>query len=523
MGLARLVQHASLLLCCMSLLSVDASEGPQHGSNASELDVTTASELLQQNGSNASSMAAAALAEVAASSPARLRGSVAQPLASDPAASARVEHSLVASELQPCTEKETCLQIVDEFLARQPKQQGQGTSLLQAYDSPIQGGAGPCGALCYLRPRCVSDRCRYYVYDNAVAAIYFVHRGKLSEAKLILDTLKPLLYPQPGHLKLLYSAYAENGDVLDWSIDTGNNAWVGMAFVHYAAASGEACYVHIARDILHSLADQAGCNDELQGFMGRLPRGRGKYRATEHNIDMFALSRMLGERELQGRAASFVSQMYGFNDFGREAYATGTAGKWICDNSKDGGSPIAADTQFWNLLSDADPDAGRKQSSLQFALRPSSEGGLLADDVDIIGDGARLRGVRFTTKGSGAQWENTASAVMGIGFYAAVYKDEGSISDHLQRMQDSLLHQLLEYRSVLASVRGGNYQAYKYGNPDPAFPGGSDTGLGWTYLRYPHLAATAWTGLMLLEANPFAPPDQQLPSSAPDGSCPATR
>ena len=30
------------------------------------------------------------------------------------------------------------------------------------------------------------------------------------------------------------------------------------------------------------------------------------------------------------------------------------------------------------------------------------------------------------------------------------------------------------------------------------YPGGSDTGIGWTYLRYPHAAATAWTGLLML-------------------------
>jgi len=456
----------------------------------------------------------------------RLRGAASEASTFSSAAATASEEASPPSPLalQPCAHKEECLQLIDTFLAKQPKQQGEANSLLQAYDSPAVGGGGPCGALCNLRPRCVSDRCRYYVYDNAVAAIYFTRRGKMLEAKLILDSLKSLLYPSPRSLTLLYSAYAENGDVLDWSIDTGNNAWVGMAFVHYASASGDACYAQIAREILHSLADQSRCDDDLQGFMGRLPRGVGKYRATEHNIDMFALARMLGEQDLQNRAGRFVSKMYGFDGGSPQTYATGTAGKQICDASKDEGSPVAADTQFWNLLSDADPDATRKRSSLQFVLRPSSEGGLLAEDADIIGDGARLLGVRFTTRGTGAQWENTASAVMGIGFYDAVYGDEGeTVSTDLAGMRDSLLHQLVEYGSVLASVRGGNYQAYAQGNPDPTYPGGSDTGLGWAYLRYPHLAATAWTGLMLLEANPFAPPSTGLPTSSPDASCPAAR
>jgi len=499
---------------------VEASETHSGEGNHARAAIT---EIPQDSGSNASVMASEAIAsEVVERSSAHLRGSSAKLQLSDPDAGVQDERRLVATELKPCAQKEDCLLLVDAFLSRQPRQQGPGKSLLQAYDSPPQGGGGPCGSLCYLKPRCVSDQCRYYIYDNAVAAIYFAHRGKLSEAKVILDSLKPLLYPKPGNVQLLYSGYAENGDVLDWSIDTGNNAWVGMAFVHYSVASGDACYRHIARDILNSLADQAGCNDELQGFMGRLPRGEGKYRATEHNIDMFALSRMLGAKELQGRAATFVSRMYGFSDHIPEAYATGTAGKVICDTSQDEGSPVAADTQFWNLLSDADPDADRKRTSLNSVLRPASAGGLLADDTDIIGDRAHLTGVRFTTEGSGAQWENTASAVMGIGFYDSVYRAQGDISSHRASMQDSLLHQLAEYGAVLASVRGGNYEAYTQGNSDPAFPGGSDTGLGWSYLRYPHLAATAWTGLMLLEANPFAPPSNGPPTTTVDPSCPAT-
>ena len=46
--------------------------------------------------------------------------------------------------------------------------------------------------------------------------------------------------------------YAGAG-VADGALDTGNNAWVGMAFAHFAAASGEACYADVSRDILFAL------------------------------------------------------------------------------------------------------------------------------------------------------------------------------------------------------------------------------------------------------------------------------
>ena len=68
-----------------------------------------------------------------------------------------------------------------------------------------------------------------------------------------------------------------------------------------------------------------------------------------------------------------------------------------------------------------------------------------------------------------------------------------------------------------ASVLGGNYATFvnisaeraSFGGGDIAdlpplnktqypYPGGSHTGIGWTYLRYGHAASTAWAGLLLM-------------------------
>jgi len=66
--------------------------------------------------------------------------------------------------------------------------------------------------------------------------------------------------------------------------------------------------------------------------------------------------------------------------------------------------------------------------------------------------------------------------------------------------------------------------------PAAEHPGGSDTGVSWAYLRYPHLASTAWTGLLLLyqaddwqpvweDANPLAAPADAVPAGDGDTSC----
>lgn len=419
----------------------------------------------------------------------------------------------------PCNVTSTCLTIVDNFLARQRTFSllPPSRSLLQTF-GPAAGG-GPCGALCELTPHCVGEQCRFDVYDNAVAAIYWSRRGDLSQARVILDAFRELLYPpappgQQRQLQLLNPAYSNTGAVLEWKLDTGNNAWVGMAFAHFAAASGEACYTAVARDILHTLARETRCDDVLGGFMGVSPRPMGTYRSTEHNIDMFALARMLGETALQAQAGRFVAQMFAFDPNHPQTYATGTSATGPCAVTRNALTPVAADTQFWNLLADADPSPSRKAASLAYTLRPAADGGLLSRDRDAIGDGQELLGLRFSTLGHGAQWENTASAVIGLGYYVAVYKQAPDfVQDALLGMRTGVLHQLEEYHGVLASVLGGNYQAWMSRGRDDAYPGGSDTGLGWTYLRYPHTAATAWAGLMLLEVDPFLPPPGGVPGA----------
>mmetsp|Transcript_109607 Transcript_109607/g.338345 ORF Transcript_109607/g.338345 Transcript_109607/m.338345 type:complete len:86 (+) Transcript_109607:168-425(+) len=49
-------------------------------------------------------------------------------------------------------------------------------------------------------------------------------------------------------------------------------------------------------------------------------------------------------------------------------------------------------------------------------------------------------------------------------------------------------------------------------------PGGSATGIGWTYLRFTHTAATAWTGLALLGVSPYDPPVTAMSAAGSDVS-----
>lgn len=461
------------------------------------------------------------------------------------------------------------LKTIDAFLDKQPRQTylPGGVGLLQTF-GPNSISGGDCGKeFCELPEPCpfgASGHCRFDVYDNAVAAIYYIKRGKLKEARRILDAFLHLLYPPKkvphlsfgnpqdhlpsGHwLTLCGASYWDGsveagtysgGSLADGAVDTGNNAWVGMAFVHYAAAADNSCFAVVARDILQALKKGNHCEDKLQGFKARLRPYPGEYRSSEHNIDIFAFARMLGDDKVEARAGKFIESMYNYDSRYKDVYSIGTSGTVDCDVAINGHSPIATDAQVWSLLAGADPVKARKAASLGFVLKPAvgPKGGMLTSDKDIIGNaagGKPLEGVKFTNWGNGAQWELTASAVMAMIRYRDTYgpdADGVDVSKHINSMRGSLLALLDRYGAVPASVLGGNYAAYKKNNHSSPYPGGTDTGMDWTYFRYPHLTATAWTGLSLLyqgddkqavnhDANPYGIPTKPVSPSNADTKC----
>eukprot|EP00930_Biecheleria_cincta_P005566 TRINITY_DN106496_c0_g1_i1.p1 TRINITY_DN106496_c0_g1~~TRINITY_DN106496_c0_g1_i1.p1 ORF type:complete len:493 (-),score=66.10 TRINITY_DN106496_c0_g1_i1:263-1741(-) len=445
------------------------------------------------------------------------------------------------------------LDLVDSFLTLQPRQDLEGTDgLIRTFGPPLCGGEDPCD----LPPSCPAGKeelCRYDVYDSAVAAIYFVKRGRAELALPILDTFTKLLYPTgPVPLGRLYTDLPSNRtltllaaslrshghgseSIAEQHVDTGNNAWVGMAFAHYASATGSACHALVAHDILEALRRSTSCNDALRGFMGR-PQSSGFYRSSEHAIDMYALARMLGETEVQQSARAFVKGMWGQNSNPgcSQTYHSSTSGAKRCDPSpRLDNTAVAADVQIWGILAQVDLDPARVHGLLEFSFSPD---GLWTQDEDLAYPNEDpLLGVRFSSFGNGAQWEISAGFAMALKESGTVMSQFLSnqtasqsavvkmLEDRRQQVLSSLRILLRRYRCIPGSVLGGNFSAWKQNRQCAKHgtcgrhPGGSDTGLGWAYFRYPHVASTAWAGLLFLQeagapnVNPFATPANQMP------------
>mmetsp|Transcript_5010 Transcript_5010/g.13982 ORF Transcript_5010/g.13982 Transcript_5010/m.13982 type:complete len:138 (-) Transcript_5010:35-448(-) len=110
----------------------------------------------------------------------------------------------------------------------------------------------------------------------------------------------------------------------------------------------------------------------------------------------------------------------------------------------------------------------------------------------------------------------------------------GGLDKYIDAARDSFKTILSMYGGIPNTVLGGNYGAWQlfssYRDINPDYPGGSDTGLGWPYLRYLGTAPTAWAGLMLLfqagadeavdpNANPYAAPSKPVPAAAAPADC----
>merc|ERR1740130_870154 len=82
--------------------------------------------------------------------------------------------------------------------------------------------------------------------------------------------------------------------------------------------------------------------------------------------------------------------------------------------------------------------------------------------------------------------------------YRAMYGEHYGVTAKINQARDSLKGLLNVYGVVPASVLGGNIDAWHRVRHQDPYPGGSDTGIGWTYLRYPHMASTVWSGFALM-------------------------
>eukprot|EP00931_Biecheleriopsis_adriatica_P013083 TRINITY_DN11440_c0_g1_i1.p1 TRINITY_DN11440_c0_g1~~TRINITY_DN11440_c0_g1_i1.p1 ORF type:complete len:443 (+),score=75.13 TRINITY_DN11440_c0_g1_i1:83-1411(+) len=345
---------------------------------------------------------------------------------------------------------------------------------------------------------------RHDVYDSALAAIYFVERGSLTSAKQMLDTMTAGLYNSshalagqkipvttklpsgvpPETFRLLVNSVGDC-DCVDWASDMGNNAFVGLAFSKYAAATGDSCYALVARDILTAIDASRGCpSSPWKGWKRRLPPMKDHdTRSTEHAIDIGALAQMLEDSQQRSDASIFVARMFNASN-PRYVIGTATDGDILSPEWQ-----VITDTTVWNVAADADyAHPEHMAEALKNVIK-------FNDWTDNGSYGYDYHGVRFSSGGEGIQWEVTASTV--VAFDGFMSRHPKYVDDELRDMyasnvslyRASVEQMIQEYGYMMACIHPNGC----WRGVDPPYP----------YPVKASVAATAWAGLMLLKSNPY--------------------
>ncbi|NLE58518.1 MAG: hypothetical protein GX616_09175 [Planctomycetes bacterium] len=346
------------------------------------------------------------------------------------------------------------------------------------------------------------------VYDTSLTILHFVARCQVEQARPLADALLFLQDRDQVPDGRLHAAYWANNlldpagqytSVMDPNISPGNMAWAGIALARFYQSTEKQKYLDAAVWAADWIIDNCKKTDSAGGFSGGLlgwDYDAVTWRSTEHNIDIFALGRVLydltGNEKWNGmaqHAQAFVQSMFVTED---GYYLTGTRG---VDGTEPNPSPIPADAQSWALLAGIDD-----QLNLDQALEWLLDHLLITETVG----GRAYTGVKFSTEGDHIMCEATAGVAMAL-WSAGRQAEAQSLFDSLEQIQ------------AFAPNSDGS------GVVATPFPDGAPTGYGSTYPNSLHVASTAWTSLALLfRCDSFANPLGPLPGSDPrSGRAPA--
>ena len=330
-----------------------------------------------------------------------------------------------------------------------------------------------------------------YSYDNSLCIFGLSKAGKYGRVKQIADAFVYMinndreyadgrvrnaymngeqgLFPKmPGFYDLNDEKWYE--DRFSISSSCGNAAWTAMALIEAYSAVGDEEYLKTAvkiADFLLTLKSVTGDGGFTGGYDG-WESAKITYKATEHNIDLFAMFHTLAglcdgkKREeyldASDHAKRFVLAMY---DESRGCFYTGTKPDGITIDK----SVYPLDTNTWALL--AMPDFPEKAKVMGFIEANFRSGG----------------GYMFHIEGTGyGVWhEGTAQAAL---VYKAVMGD---------RVKGA---EIISFILAGAAPGGGIYAADR---------DGLTTGFEWLYGKRVHAGATMWTYLAETEYNPFMP------------------
>ncbi len=396
-----------------------------------------------------------------------------------------------------------------------------------------------------------------FVYDNALALLAYLARPTrehLHRARVIGDTF---LWIQThderftdGRVRQAYAAgpmlffggspgfdglvRADGHAAFLWPFgfsgtSTGDAAWVGLSLAALYAHTGVRRYLDgalaLGRWIVTSTRSPYRHGGYLGGVQGDGVTGQ-RWASTEHNIDAYALFRLLadhtGDRSWYVRAEvarDFVHAMW--NPVGGHFW-TGTQGANPADDpdavNRD---VIPEDVNTWSWLSLGEPRYARSVDWVAAKLgNTDTAGGVRVGGVTFSDASKRLTG---TVPNSSLPNDRSAVWLEGTAHLAAALRTRCRAGDGARA--DAYLRQIVVAQEHLgvgqtvgrtSDANGGRLSdpaggGTWTGSPLPARCGISaasnafDTGFGFGYFPNQHVGATSWFILAAAGINPYRP------------------
>ena len=172
-----------------------------------------------------------------------------------------------------------------------------------------------------------------FTYDQALASIVFSISGDKSRAQKIFD-----FYLEKINLgREIYNAYFTNGEVFEYTIHSGPNAWIGIAALNYIKETKNKKYLPIAQKVSKTLFAMMDAEGGIQGGP------EDQWYSTEHNLDAIAFFNLYYEvtgdkkySEAADKITQWVSR-YAYTQYGPPV----KRGK--------GDATVATDTYAWSI------------------------------------------------------------------------------------------------------------------------------------------------------------------------------
>jgi hypothetical protein len=335
-----------------------------------------------------------------------------------------------------------------------------------------------------------------FTYDQALAAMVFINKGDEARARRIFDFYLTAEKMDGGGMANAY--YASSGDVAEYIVHVGPNVWMGLAMLQYAHQTKDMKYLAFVEDIASWLSTVKDKEGGLRGGKD-LP-----WYSTEHNLDAYALYKMLSEltgQESYKKQADETLAWLSKNAFSRIGAPAVKRGK--------GDATIATDTYAWSVTAigpeelknvGMDPDG-----IMDFAITNCS---VTVEYAKPDGPSVLVRGFDFAkaqnlARGGVVSCEWTAQMILALKIMVEYYGKSGDDNKALyyQRLADVYIAEMSKMIITSPSPVGQGDFCLPYASHEFA-----DTGHGWRTPkgnRTGSVAATAYTILAIEDFNPL--------------------